>query len=67
MPSSQVSVGCLKVEINVSAGIFLGMSNNSGHNWFHLGDKHSKWRKYYFDLSLVGHQEWRVSGTGCER
>ena len=37
------------------------MSNNSGHNWFHLGDRHSKWRKYYFDLSLVGHQEWRVS------
>ena len=42
-------------------GILLGMSNNSGHNWFHLGDKHSNWRKYYFDLSLVGHQEWRVS------
>ena len=37
------------------------MSNNSGHNWFHLGEKHSKWRKYYFDLSMVGHQEWRVS------
>ena len=36
------------------------MSNNSCHNWFHLGDKHAGWRKYYFDLSLVGSQEWRV-------
>jgi len=45
----------------VIAGLFLGMSNNSCHNWFHLGDKHAGWRKYYFDLSLVGSQEWRIS------
>ena len=37
------------------------MSNNSSHNWFHLGDKQSKWRRFYFDLSLVGHREWRIS------
>ena len=39
------------------------MSNNSSHNWFHLGDKHGKWRRFYFDLSLVGSREWRVSPT----
>ena len=44
-------------------GVFLGMSNNSSHNWFHLGDKHGKWRRFYFDLSLVGSREWRVSRT----
>jgi len=42
-------------------GLFLGMSNNCCHNWFHLGDKHAKWRRFYFDLSLVGSQEWRIS------
>ena len=37
------------------------MSNNSSHNWFHLSDRKAKWRRFYFDLSLVGHREWRVS------
>ena len=46
---------------SLHTGLFLGMSNNCCHNWFHLGDKHAKWRRFYFDLSLVGSQEWRVS------
>lgn len=37
------------------------MSNNCSHNWFHLGDRKAKWRRFYFDFSLVGHREWRVS------
>lgn len=45
----------------VITGLFLGMSNNCSHNWFHLGDRKAKWRRFYFDLSLVGHREWRVS------
>ena len=51
------------LQITVYLGVFLGMSNNSSHNWFHLGDKHGKWRRFYFDLSLVGSREWRVSRT----
>ena len=27
------------------AALWLGLSNNSAHNWFHLGDKHA-WRRY---------------------
>jgi len=42
------------------AAAFLGMSNNSAHNYFHLADKFA-WRRFYFDLSFVGSREWRIS------
>merc|ERR1719419_22083 len=48
------------IEFAILAAIFLGMSNNSAHNWFHLADKYA-WRRYYFDCSLVGSREWRIS------
>ena len=51
----------IKIISLTSQGLFLGMSNNCSHNWFHLGDRKAKWRRFYFDLSLVGHREWRVS------
>ena len=50
----------MKITLQIE-GLFLGMSNNSSHNWFHLSDRKAKWRRFYFDLSLVGHREWRVS------
>jgi len=42
------------------AAVFLGLSNNSAHNWFHLADKFA-WRRFYFDFSFVGSREWRIS------
>jgi len=42
------------------AGLLLGLSSSCAHNWFHQGDKKA-WRRFYFDLSCLSHQEWRVS------
>ena len=44
---------------NDTSAAFLGLSNNSAHNWFHLADKYA-WRRFYFDCSFVGSREWRV-------
>ncbi|CAG7816722.1 unnamed protein product [Allacma fusca] len=41
----------------IVAGLSLGFSSVSAHNFFHIRDN---WRKYYFDLSLCSHYEWRI-------
>lgn len=41
-------------------GLFLGLSSSAAHNWFHQADSKA-WRRFYFDLSCLSHQEWRIS------
>ena len=38
---------CLRPAVSQAAlaALWLGLSNNSAHNWFHLGDKQA-WRRY---------------------
>eukprot|EP00091_Calanus_sinicus_P008156 TRINITY_DN19816_c0_g1_i1.p1 TRINITY_DN19816_c0_g1~~TRINITY_DN19816_c0_g1_i1.p1 ORF type:complete len:163 (+),score=17.82 TRINITY_DN19816_c0_g1_i1:28-516(+) len=41
-------------------GLVLGMCTSCAHNFFHQADKKA-WRRFYFDLSLLSHRDWRVS------
>ena len=41
-------------------GLLLGMCTSCAHNFFHQADKKA-WRRFYFDLSLLSHRDWRVS------
>jgi len=41
-------------------GLALGMCSSCAHNFFHQADKVA-WRRYYFDMSLLSHRDWRVS------
>ncbi len=40
------------------AGIYLGMSTTSSHNFFHQKDN---WRRYYWDISMFNSTDWRVT------
>ncbi|CAG7828153.1 unnamed protein product [Allacma fusca] len=42
----------------IAAGLLLTFSTISAHNFFHLRDT---WRRYYFELSLLSSQDWRIS------
>lgn len=44
----------------IITGLLLGMSTSCAHNWFHQRDSRA-WRRYYFDLSLLSHRDWRIS------
>lgn len=44
--------------LQLLAGFILSITVIGSHNFFHIRDN---WRKYYFDLSLLSHHEWRVS------
>ncbi|CAG7829100.1 unnamed protein product [Allacma fusca] len=52
-----LGVTCDSSMIILLAGIALGMSTTTAHNFLHIRDN---WRKYYFDLSLSSHYEWRI-------
>jgi len=41
-------------------GLLLGLQTSCAHNWFHLRDSQA-WRRYFFDLSLLSHRDWRIS------
>eukprot|EP00090_Calanus_glacialis_P038314 TRINITY_DN66911_c0_g1_i1.p1 TRINITY_DN66911_c0_g1~~TRINITY_DN66911_c0_g1_i1.p1 ORF type:complete len:439 (-),score=74.31 TRINITY_DN66911_c0_g1_i1:18-1256(-) len=44
----------------ILTGLVLGMSTSCAHNFFHQADKKA-WRRFYFDLSLLSHRDWRIS------
>ncbi|CAG7732689.1 unnamed protein product [Allacma fusca] len=62
MVASAVVVSVLALVYNsywliLTAGLLLGGSTVGAHNFIHIRDN---WRKYYFDLSLFSHYEWRI-------